>query len=57
MKLIKLIPGIALSVVIAALACWLESLLPIHVIGSAVIAMFIGIFIQMIFEEKNVTES
>ena len=53
----KLIPGIALSVVIAALACWLESLLPIHVIGSAVIAMFIGIFIQMIFEEKNVTES
>ena len=26
-------------------------------IQFAVIAMFIGIFIQMIFEEKNVTES
>ena len=46
MKSLKLIPGIALSVAIAALACWLESLLPIHLIGSAVIAMFIGMFLN-----------
>ena len=46
MKQLKLIPGIALSVAIAALACWLESLLPIHLIGSAVIAMFIGMFLN-----------
>ena len=42
----KPIPGIALSVLIAALACFLESLLPIHVIGSAVIAMFIGMLLN-----------
>ncbi|MBO4980129.1 MAG: putative sulfate exporter family transporter [Clostridia bacterium] len=41
-KLVKPIPGVLLSVAIAALATFLESLLPIHVIGAAVIAMFIG---------------
>ena len=46
MKSLKLLPGIALSVAIAGLACWLESLLPVHVIGSAVIAMFIGMFLN-----------
>ena len=46
MKIIKLLPGILLSVAIAALACWLESLLPIHLIGSAVIAMFIGMVLN-----------
>ena len=46
MKIVKMLPGIALSVVIALLACWLESLLPIHLIGSAVIAMFIGMFLN-----------
>lgn len=42
MKNLKLFYGILLSAAIALLACWLESLLPIHLIGSAVIAMFIG---------------
>ena len=46
MKIIKLIPGIILSVGVAALACFLEGLLPIHVIGSAVIAMFIGMILN-----------
>ena len=46
MKITKLIPGVALSVAVAALACFLESLLPVHVIGSAVIAMFIGMFLN-----------
>ncbi len=46
MKIIKLFPGLILSVSIALLACWLESLLPIHLIGSAVIAMFIGMFLN-----------
>ena len=41
-----LIPGIILSASIAALAMWLENLLPIHVIGSAVIAMFIGMILN-----------
>lgn len=46
MKIIRLFPGILLSAIIALLACWLESLLPIHLIGSAVIAMFIGMFLN-----------
>ena len=54
MKIIKLFPGILLSVAIAALACWLESLLPIHLIGSAVIAMFIGMFLNQFVRTTDV---
>ena len=46
MKIIKYLPGILLSMAIALLACCLESLLPIHLIGSAVIAMFVGMFLN-----------
>lgn len=46
MKVLKVFPGILLSVSVALLACCIESLLPIHVIGAAVIAMFIGMFIN-----------
>ena len=46
MKILKYLPGIILSAVIAALACWIESLLPVHVIGSAVLAMFIGMLLN-----------
>ena len=46
MKFLKHIPGIILSAVIAFLACWIENILPIHLIGSAVIAMFIGMFLN-----------
>lgn len=45
-KIMKLLPGVALAVAVAALACWLESLMPVHLIGSAVIAMFIGMFLN-----------
>ena len=57
MKIIKLFPGIVLSVVIAALACWLESLLPIHLIGSAVIAMFIGMFLNQFVRKTDMFAS
>lgn len=46
MKILKLFPGILLSLAIAALATWIENLLPIHLIGGAVIAMFIGMFVN-----------
>ena len=46
MKILKLIPGILLSVAIAAVATFIENLLPIHVIGGAVIAMFLGMIIN-----------
>lgn len=38
MKIIKALPGTGLSLAIAVLALWLESLLPIHIIGAFVIA-------------------
>ena len=44
MHILKLIPGLALALVIAAAAVFVENLLPIHLIGGAVIAMFIGMF-------------
>ena len=53
-KLIKPLPGIALSVLIAGGACFLESLLPIHLIGAAVIAMFIGMALNGLLNKTSV---
>ena len=57
MKVLKLFPGILLSVGVALLACWLESLLPIHLIGSAVIAMFIGMILNYFLRNTKVFAS
>ena len=54
MKILKLFPGIVLSAAIAALAWWLESLLPIHLIGSAVIAMFIGMLLNYFLKDTKI---
>ena len=45
-KLIKIVPGFGIAVGIALLATWLEHLLPIHLIGASVIALFIGMIIN-----------
>lgn len=42
----KILPGFAAALLIALLARWLESLLPIHLIGASVIALFIGMLIN-----------
>ena len=52
MKFWKFAAGIAASVAIAALACFIENLLPIHLIGGAVIAMFLGMIVNR-FIGKN----
>ena len=57
MKVLKVFPGIILSVGVALLACWLESLLPIHLIGSAVIAMFIGMVLNHFLRNTKVFAS
>ena len=54
MKILKLFPGIILSVAVAALACFIESLIPIHIIGSAVIAMFIGMIINCFLKKTKI---
>lgn len=45
-KIGALVPGFALALVIAAAAKFLEGLLPIHLIGASVIALFIGMIIN-----------
>ena len=57
MKILKIFPGIILSVGVALLACWLESLLPIHLIGSAVIAMFIGMALNHFLRNTGIFAS
>lgn len=46
MKVLKFLSGIVVSVAVAAVACFIENLLPIHLIGGAVIAMFIGMLVN-----------
>ena len=43
---VNYIPGFVLAVLIAAVAKWIEGLLPIHLIGASVIALFIGMTIN-----------
>ena len=57
MKIVKILPGITLSLAIAILALWLESLLPIHVIGASVIAMFIGMTLNYFLSKTDVFNS
>lgn len=45
-KFFDYVPGILLSVLIAAISVFIEKLMPIHLIGAAVIAIFIGIVIN-----------
>ena len=54
MKIIKTLPGIGLSLAIAVLALWIESLLPIHIIGASVIAMFIGMTLNYFLSKTDV---
>ena len=46
MKVLKLFPGVLLSLSIAAVACLIENALPIHLVGSSIIAMFIGMILN-----------
>lgn len=57
MKLIKLFPGILLSAAIAAVAVLIEGLLPIHLIGSAVIAMFLGMILNYFLKGTRIFAS
>ena len=57
MKALRLLPGVAISLAIAALACLIESLLPIHLIGSAVIAMFIGMTLNYFLKDTKIFAS
>lgn len=57
MKIAKPIPGVAVSVCIALVAVYIESLMPIHVIGAAVIAMFLGMIVNHFLKKDNILSS
>ena len=57
MKVLKIVPGLALSVAIAALACFIESLISIHIVGAAVIAMFIGMILNYFLRNTKLFSS
>ncbi len=49
-KVIKILPGIIVTIVIAFVSQFIEGLLPIHLIGASVIALFIGMTLNSIFD-------
>ena len=51
-KVGEIIPGLAISVLIAFVAKTIEGLLPIHIIGASVIALFIGMIINHFWKPK-----
>lgn len=50
-------PGFALSLLIALIARWMENLLPIHLIGASVIALFIGMVVNLTFKSSKYLEA
>jgi len=46
--ILNVIPGFIAALLIASVSKWLESLLPIHLIGASVIALFIGMAINQL---------
>ena len=50
MKALKIIPGFIISLFIAVVARFIESLFPIHIIGASVIALFIGMIINLFWK-------
>ena len=51
-SVLSVLPGLILALGLAAVARFLESLLPIHVIGASVIALFLGMIINTFFHPK-----
>lgn len=53
----RLAPGLVTALSIAILATLIEAILPFHFIGSAVLAMFLGISIRALFSVRESLES
>ncbi|MBR5485117.1 MAG: putative sulfate exporter family transporter [Oscillospiraceae bacterium] len=52
-KMLNVVPGFALALLIAAAAKYIESLLPIHLIGASVIALFLGMAVNHFFKPSK----
>lgn len=47
---IAILPGFIFALIIAGVSKYLESLMPIHLVGASVIALFIGMFINHFYQ-------
>ena len=56
-SIVKILPGFALAVVIAAVAQFIEVSLPIHLIGGSVIALFIGMIVNYFYKPNSTTKA
>lgn len=54
-KVIDIIPGFVMSLVIAFVARCIENLLPVHIIGASVIALFIGMIINSFWKPARLS--
>lgn len=55
-KLLAYIPGLSISLLIALSARLLEDLLPVHLVGASVLALFIGMLLRpLIKPDQNIT--
>lgn len=52
-KIISYLPGLALVLLIAFAAQFIENILPMHVIGGSVIALFIGMFLNTVLDTEG----
>ena len=51
-SVLSVLPGLVFSLGLAAIARFLEGLLPIHIIGASVIALFLGMLLNTFFHPK-----
>lgn len=56
-NLIKNIPGLGIALLIALIARWIEALMPIHLIGDSVIALFIGMSINQLKKPNSLMQT
>lgn len=56
-KYAEYIPGILISLAIAAVSVFIENLMPVHLVGGAVIAMFIGMIINCFYTPGKIISS
>lgn len=52
-KFFSYLPGMVLALAIAFAAQFIENILPVHIIGGSVIALFIGMFLNTVINTEN----
>ncbi len=55
-KMWAVVPGMFLALLIATAARLIEGLMPIHLVGASVIALFIGMIVNQLYKPNDVTK-